>query len=251
MSATDDDMGMGGRSVRQYVSQPVPSLVGGPEGLLMRDDKRDKQAWDQVKFWAALAPGPGDRALDLGAHIGCWVRRYAHQADHVLAVEAHPENYAVLVQNVEEYQNVDTLHAAVGGSMDEVPLFVNVGNSMGHSLFVRGRRPAMMVPGVPFGDLLEREQPTLIKIDVEGAEFHFGLEYGVPDYVRGIGIELHLSMGGNHMDHGRAIMARLEEQGFRPHKPYDFAKALQRRPLPGGAWVEWSALEVVMLREIG
>lgn len=149
--------------------------------------------------------------LDIGAHVGLYSVNLAEFCVSVYAVEANPDTYDVLLRNIARNANhhpnttinalniaawdrpeVLTLHdpngKARGGSTQTLP------NTLGA---VNG---AVTVPGLPLDSVLpESCVPTLIKVDVEGAEAQVlaGLEETIGAYNPTLFIEMHDRYLGN------------------------------------------------------
>lgn len=70
------------------------------------------------------------------------------------------------------------------------PTGKNPGNTS--SVKYRGRISQGEIPQLSFSELLEEEQPDVLKIDVEGAEYGFFTE-PLPDCVRQCTMEIHLT----------------------------------------------------------
>jgi FkbM family methyltransferase len=120
---------------------------------------------------ATLAPG--DRALDLGAHLGGFALTAAALGCEVLAVEASPRNAGLLRRSVthNDFQNLHVVHAAVcdqSGSAE----FCSHG-PWGHMATPATGWPGVTVPAVRADDLLEQrgwDTVRFVKLDVEGSE---------------------------------------------------------------------------------
>ncbi len=63
-------------------------------------------------------PRVGDVVVDVGANVGGYALRSARMAEHVIAIEPEPSNYAQLTENVRlnHFDNVIPMHAAVSDS---------------------------------------------------------------------------------------------------------------------------------------
>lgn len=119
---------------------------------------------------------PGMTVVDAGAHIGYYTRQFAEwvgPTGRVLAIEPHPENFAILRANVARYPQVEALAVAAGGCQADLPLFVSPGHS-NHSLIAgyTAAEGTVLVPVVPIDELLAARglSPALVKSDTEGAE---------------------------------------------------------------------------------
>jgi FkbM family methyltransferase len=185
----------------------MPEIETHKSGLLYRpgtlDDLVIREAQGYVK---QMPPQPDDVLLDLGANIGAASR------------EPEPGNFSMLMRNVDSrYTGRSVLYnAAVVGDAYEghtIPLLVSPGKNQGaHSTLVseRSRRDAIEVTAVKMRELLRDHSPTLLKIDIEGAEYQIADELcSLPDYVRAFTIEHH-ARGTKHVE----LAKRIEASGF-------------------------------------
>jgi FkbM family methyltransferase len=125
---------------------------------------------------------PGDVFVDVGAHVGYFTLLAASRvgpAGRILSIEPNPVALDQLRHNVERscLQNVLIAHTACGDSRDPVRLYLHTeSNSSMASLSSQNATSgvAVDVSCTPLDDVcLERglERVSLVKIDVEGAEF--------------------------------------------------------------------------------
>jgi FkbM family methyltransferase len=140
----------------------------------------DYQAVTTDVFMNALHPG--DVAFDVGAHIGYYTLLAARQVGEngrIFAFEPDPNNYEVLVKNVNlnNYRNVIPIKKAVTNKTGTTKLFLK--SSSSHSLFYdstpeSGR--SIDVESVSLDDFFNKwpksltSRIRLIKMDIEGAE---------------------------------------------------------------------------------
>lgn len=175
----------------------------------------ERQAYRRAGFLEAEA---GDRWLDLGGNIGtfaCWAA--SHGAE-VRTFEPEPENYALLLRNVE----LNALGAAirptraavVGGAPGRRLLYVCNGqaNKYRHTLTpIRGRR-ALQVDCVTLTSLFDG-WANAAKLDIEGSELPMlGGSHGWPG-IRKLVFEYHLDRDRS-LVRFRSRMAHLEGLGF-------------------------------------
>ena len=122
----------------------------------------------------------GKVVLDIAAHIGC-VSTLASKlgAKHVYAYEAHPENYAKLVENVESTKLGDKITVSnriVWKPGSEVLYCTPMGANTG-GIRVTDENTGVSVETISLDEILDTiykeqgEYPYLIKIDSEGSEF--------------------------------------------------------------------------------
>jgi FkbM family methyltransferase len=177
-----------------------------------------KQPWRE---FAATNPGPEDRVLDLGGHIGSFTK-FCHDrcAKSITVVEAAPDNFEVLELNVGSLDGVTVMNRAVvgDGHVGETVSFYLTrgheknGSCMGSLVPLRGRRE-ITVQAVRLSDLIRTVMPTIIKCDVEGSEY--GLDFrGLPECVRSIGMEIHFTRDEYRDVQAPALIKTLTDQGF-------------------------------------
>jgi FkbM family methyltransferase len=106
--------------------------------------------------------------IDIGANIGNHTVFFAQffKHDMILAFEPVYENYEVLLQNAQNYQEVYPINLALGARMGLVEMNKNRSNYGAHSVVEGGE---MVVTTIPL-DQLYLNRVTLMKIDVESYE---------------------------------------------------------------------------------
>src|SRR5690349_19791714 len=59
---------------------------------------------------------PITTALDIGAHIGSWTLTAKHKNPQarIIAVEVEPDNFALLAQNTQGFENISIVHGRCG-----------------------------------------------------------------------------------------------------------------------------------------
>jgi len=108
-------------------------------------------------------------AIDIGAHVGFWTVDLAQRFNLVFAIEPNPTNFACLVKNTSNLDNVFHFNAALGekvGSVNSISDLKRQGNSGSYHVRVieEGEIPMFFLDG------LELPRIGLLKIDVEGFE---------------------------------------------------------------------------------
>jgi FkbM family methyltransferase len=159
-------------------------------GLLFRDGTWDRDIWRCVdelnEYRLPDRFGPGDRILDLGAHVGAFTYACLRRgAGHVTAYEADSANYDLLVHNLMKACHAAhraSLHfAAVWRSDRPAGLLSHGGypdahNTGGGGVFW-GAPGGQAVPAVPFDVAIVRTLGPagpplrLVKLDIEGSEW--------------------------------------------------------------------------------
>jgi FkbM family methyltransferase len=188
-------------------------------GLWYRPGTLDDLVIREAKGYVEhMPPNDEDVVLDLGANIGAATCAFTRAgAAKVIAVEPEPGNVEVLRRNVADLDPAPVVfHAAVVSSSYEdetIPLLVSPGKNQGaHSTLSsdRSRRDTIDVTALSLEYLLDEFKPTLLKIDIEGAEYQIATELAdLPKHVRAITIEHH-TRGVQHLE----LADRIEGQGF-------------------------------------
>lgn len=156
----------------------------------------------------------GDVFLDVGANIGYFSRiasRSVETSGHIYAFEPEYFNYHALCKNTAHLKNVTPLHFAISNEHKLLNFFAS-SHSSSHSIFNTSKNlngSQFSIPSLTLDyfwlTYLEKEEINLIKIDVEGAEFHVlkGMEKMLSeDKVEAIVLEFHpeiiLNAGENY-----------------------------------------------------
>jgi FkbM family methyltransferase len=195
-------------------------------GLFYRPDSVDLTIirGDCRGYPRRLPPRPGDRVLDVGAHIGGATRALLDAgAGYAVAVEPDPANFALLARNVEGLPATAVRGAVVGDDRPEVAFFRGSlnGTSMGSLIGRAGRgkkgKSMVTVPAVRFGALLEEHAVSYVKLDCEGAEYDLLGAGPLPESVRRLVVEFHANSGAL-VPRIPGTLASLDEQGFVPDR---------------------------------
>ena len=122
-----------------------------------------------------------DIVIDLGAHIGNATIEFALRAKHVHAFEPNRENFRELAAQTKKYSNVTVYEKAVSDSNGTIQLYFekgSIGEYFKGSTIVQGKpnigyENSYDVDVVSIVDVIDNigEQISLIKIDIEGAEY--------------------------------------------------------------------------------
>jgi FkbM family methyltransferase len=123
--------------------------------------------------------------FDIGANIGMYTRIFAANTSNTLiSVEASPNTYKVLKENVAQFSNVTPLEFAVSNTKDSHVTFFDCHSSVLSTLDINwltsnesrfgdnsGNFNAIKVKAITLDKLIEVYGiPDMLKIDVEGAE---------------------------------------------------------------------------------
>lgn len=139
------------------------------------------EAWGMNEYVNNLITiKPKDTVVDIGAQIGVFSVRAAKLASEgrVFAYEPHPENYSMLLTNIQlnKCQNIFPYKMSIGkdGGEVSIKLFVNATNSGGHSTVVRVGKHFVTTPQLSLRrifSLHKLNRVHCLKIDTEGSEF--------------------------------------------------------------------------------
>lgn len=143
---------------------------------------------------AQLAVRAGDRVLDLGAGLGYIATLSALRAgaQNVVTVEANPDLLPVIRTNLDANGCADAtlLHgAAVGSAVPGETLRLRQAPAFWASALT-DEGEGVDVPALAVSDLIAQHRPTVVMMDVEGAEAGM-FEAPWPDHVRVLVMELH------------------------------------------------------------
>ncbi len=203
------------------------------QGYLIREGESKRldtfavheKSWDKL---VALTT-PDDVVMDCGGYIGTTARRFALQGARVVTYEPFPDHLRVLRKNLDAYPRVEVVGAALGpAAMQAAKFYVSAKSGMSHSLVYRRRKQTeMTVPVLAFRAELQRVQPTVVKMDIEGMEYALlqdimAFEPGI----RAFGLEFQLLKQPGHQE---AIDSFLEQF---PRAGWSWVMG----PRVGGAW---------------
>lgn len=170
----------------------------------------------------------GDVVLDLGAHIGTATRLFLEKgAARSIAVEADPTNIPFLRKNTHRLP-VTIIPAAVGAKAGRTLFYTRADRGFVGSILADPQRRKLSVPVVPFGGLLDVYRPTIVKADIEFAEYGLPQLRKLPAHVRVVAMEVHIRFigifTGRKMDAAELtrrreaaadLIAAIDAQGFR------------------------------------
>jgi FkbM family methyltransferase len=139
--------------------------------------RRDMWKIDPVLLQAATLLTSSDVVWDIGANVGLFTFACAHRARFILAVEPDPLLVSLLEKSRDGSQQITILQAAVVDKEGQATLHIarrlrsaNYLDTFG-TLMASGSRETIQVRTVTLDSLLAKAPaPTLVKIDIEGAE---------------------------------------------------------------------------------
>ena len=184
----------------------------------------DQYVINDLKAYKLLELHHDDVVLDLGACIGTYTCTAAMLTSRVVAYEPEPENFQVLLANVEQFDlhNIDARQRAVAASSSVVPFYLK--SSWNHStVHFRGRDDTIDVAADGFWDVVDEVKPSVVKMDIEGEEYNLALESAWPTFVRALAVELHQTRS-EWKEATKGILQAWEQQGFKllavPHNSF-------------------------------
>ena len=181
----------GDATVTRHFEVPDPTPIVETEHKRLGTFAYRDHRWDRYilieNAYSSLSMGPGDRVLDLGGHIGTFTRTAVlADVDIVHTYEPERDNFALLERNCGHHDNVVLHKAVVVNDQDEAlycgyaTLWIDaaVGGDFTrtalHSLHrTRGARVPVRVDATSLINVLDELRPTVVKIDVEGAELRY------------------------------------------------------------------------------
>jgi FkbM family methyltransferase len=128
--------------------------------------------------------------VDVGANVGSYslkiAQDYKYRGVKVIAIEAHPENYKALCRNIElnSFKHIKAINKAVSDHKGLVTMyerfhienrvrsdFYSLCNTFLHETnFVRNGGKTLQVESDTLDNILAMDNPSVMKIDIEGAE---------------------------------------------------------------------------------
>jgi FkbM family methyltransferase len=170
---------------------------------------------------------PTDRVLELGSGLGFITVVCAQRCSSVSTVEANPRMLDTLRDTFRRNGVSPRLVSGmVSSSGEDQTLFV-ARDFWSSSAYDRGGT-ATRVAGLGFARLLEEHQPTVLVIDIEGAEVGLTCEL-IASGVRAVVIELHGSVTGT--EGARRVRDWLSGQGFQATRDWgDRSVVVYERP---------------------
>ena len=119
----------------------------------------------------------GSVFVDVGAHVGLFsvpAIKWVGKSGRVIAFEPHPDNYTLLIDNVESNGVTDGVsieNAAVSNINDSIKLYTSSFNTGDHQLYPTNGRKGVDVQCLSLDSYFGNgERVDVIKMDVQGAE---------------------------------------------------------------------------------
>lgn len=208
----DDNM----RRVAPSWARMVRVLRGNHKGLhAWWNTRKPRPHVEEPRGSAKVVFTPEDVVVDLGAYCGAYSVRAVNQgAGEVRAFEPSPMAFEALRRTAADL-GIDGRNAlVVGDDRKEDTLWVGELLGCTNSILHKPRNPRpVVVPATRFP--LAVEGATVVKIDVEGAEYGYDLPGSIPSTVRALFLSLHVPEGERSMVLAGEVIRSLEEdEGF-------------------------------------
>lgn len=163
----------------------------------------------------------GDVVLDIGAHVGVAAALARRTKDvRVHCVEPHPVTFSILARNMlAESEHVKLINKGIAECAGSRPLYIHMGTGSPSRLFFsslfdtrRHNDAAIAVECAPLQELVDDCEPTVLKIDAEGAERYLTT---VDEFRRVRLIVAEWDWAHNrHRDEWLSVESHLGEHGF-------------------------------------
>ena len=166
--------------VETRIHPGLPRLLVPPDDLVGRFVMNGEFESRERDFVQRIL-GAGDSFVDVGAHVGVYTIPAGHRVGDtgaVVAIEPHPDSFAVLVRNVAAHGLSRTVRCIQVAASDEdgtaefhMPFPFQAAWSSLASPSVETARSAVVATRT-LDSLLGELRPLLVKVDVEGWERH-------------------------------------------------------------------------------
>tara|TARA_Y100001937_G_scaffold55967_1_gene76961 strand:+ start:5530 stop:6204 length:675 start_codon:yes stop_codon:yes gene_type:complete len=174
-----------------------------------------------------------DVCLDIGLNIGAFSVYASDKCKLIISYEPDKENFELAVKNlhINNCYNVKPFNYAVTGTDEAIRSFsVNVKKNKGaHSLIPKKGRTQSLVNCININKIIQKYNPTVMKIDTEGAEYEILKSINNFDNFRELIFEFHHA----HLDD---IKTRVKYKDIINHLKTKFT-SVDYRAETKGAWV--------------
>lgn len=176
-------------------------------------------------------PAGDETVIDIGANIGAFTLHSAKRCRRVIAYEPGSNEFELLTQNIElnGFDNVSAVRAAVGGSRGETVLFHGKDSVLNtiHEDRAPGGTESEKVQCVTLEDIFRAhnlDHCDLLKLDCEGAEYDilYSADVSCLQKVSRITMEYHVAPGEDKRRKADSLGTYLESIGFKVVRYIDF-----------------------------
>jgi|TARA_R110000796_G_scaffold57776_2_gene133294 FkbM family methyltransferase len=165
--------------------------------------------------------GSGGCIIDIGSNIGEFAKAASEFFDEVICYEAHPVSYDISVSRTSDLKNVKVYNKAVWKNSEQKLFASTPENSTGVTVrdkkFYSNRKEGYYktVDSVSFDDLMETNNPRVIKMDIEGCEFEVLPQAKFNDGLEFLSVEFHQPfVSPSRIDKFNQCLSNLEKNGF-------------------------------------
>jgi len=165
-----------------------------------------------------------DAVIDIGGNIGYFpLVEIVSGAPQVIAIEPVPETYSFLKKNMERFENIRTLNAAISDKKETVKMYIpsqrNLATIFGDTDYLKVAKANIKeivdVQALPLEDIIKTEnlkdKRALIRMDIEG--FEKNITKKLPEEVYALSFELHSYILG--YDSTTALIENLRRLGYK------------------------------------
>ena len=149
----------------------------------------------------------------------------------MVSLEPAPPNIEMFKLNCDGDDKIHLVQAALVADEYEgewISLWLNPGINHGmHSTVERRGRSSIDVPVRRVSDIVRLYEPSIMKVDIEGAEYGIFTHYTFPDHVRKIAMEIHFGRREWRYERAPLLVENLRKQGF---------KAARQPAMQGKQW---------------
>lgn len=118
--------------------------------------------------------------VDVGANIGFWSLRFsqAYPEASIISIEANPETFKVLSENINinRFENINAIEVGVSDENKQIPFYLHDNNNRGADSFAEyasGRKKKLLISVRPLNEIFAEvgvRKIDIMKIDIEGFE---------------------------------------------------------------------------------
>jgi FkbM family methyltransferase len=218
VDAIEPDDGM---VLESYSPAPTDQPYSALDKFYVRRGTMDKgvirDCYGDAYFNRRIGYGPNDVVMDCGANIGGYSVRVSQAVRHVFGYEPDRENFILARKNLE--RNARSNYTLTNAALihDDSPFVEfhrnNQSNRALHTICEAPGLTKVRVPAVRFSYEVAKIKPTIIKMDIEGAEWNI-FRYDTTNWssVRAFMMEWHQTwLKDKSQEKFRWVVGRLKE----------------------------------------
>ena len=186
-------------------------------------EEQIKKSTDDSKSNIVSLPiyGKGGCIIDIGSNIGEFAKAASANFDEVICYEAHPLSYELSLSRTALLENVKIHNKAVWSSDDHKLFASTPENSTGATVrekkFYNSKKEGYykVVDSVSFNGIMQKNNPRVIKMDIEGCEFEVLPEAKFNDGLEFMSVEFHQPfVSPARIDKFNQCLDNFEKSGF-------------------------------------